>query len=94
MMRNPETGRFYPLQSNSAGGQLTVTDVMGNVRHVITRDGLYNQICRDYWFDGAVGSNAAIIFMTSDAVVHLIDDALFYKNMTPWRQQLNKIRRK
>ncbi|MBR6263368.1 MAG: fasciclin domain-containing protein [Prevotella sp.] len=94
MMRNPETGRFYPLHSNAAGGQLTVTDVMGNVRHVITRDGLYNQICRDYWFDGAVGSNTATIFMTSDAVVHLIDDALYYKNMTPWRQQLNKIRRK
>ena len=94
MMRNPETGRFYPLHSNAAGGQLTVTDVMGNVRHVITRDGLYNQICRDYWFDGAVGSNTATIFMTSDAVVHLIDDALYYKNMTPWRQQLKKIRRK
>lgn len=94
MMRNPETGRFYPLHSNAAGGQLSVTDVMGNVRHVITRDGLYNQICRDYWFDGAVGSNTATIFMTSDAVVHLIDDALYYKNMTPWRQQLNKIRRK
>lgn len=94
MMRNPETGRFYPLHSDAAGGQLTVTDVMGNVRHVITRDGLYNQVCRDYWFDGAVGSNTATIFMTSDAVVHLIDDALFYKNMTPWRQQLKKIRRK
>ncbi len=94
MLRNPETGRFFPLQSNASNGQISVTDVMGNVRNVIKRDGLYNQICRDYWFEGAVGSNAATIFMTSDAVVHQIDGVLCYQNMTPWKQQLKKIRRK
>ena len=94
MLRNPETGRFYPLQSNNSGGQLTVTDAMGNVRNVVKREGLYNQICRDYWFEGAVGSNSATIFMASDAVVHQIDGPLFPKQLIPWRQQLKKIRRK
>ena len=94
MLRNPETGRFYPLQSNNAGGQLTVTDAMGNVRQVVKRDGLYNQICRDYWFEGSVGANGSTIFMASDAVVHLIDGPLLPKQMIPWKQQLKKIRRK
>ena len=94
MMRNPETGRFYPITSNAAGGQLTVTDVMGNTRHVIKTEGLYNQICRDYWLRGAVGANSAEIFMASDAVVHQIDSPLMYDKMTPWKNQILKIRRK
>ncbi len=94
MLRNPETGRFYPLSSNASANSLTVTDEMGNTRHVVKTEGLYNQICRDYWFRGSVGSNTAIIFMASDAVVHQIDGCLMAKKMTPWRQQLKKIRRK
>ncbi len=94
MLRNPETGRFYPIISDASGSQLRVTDNMGNVRNVIKRDGLYNQICRDYWFRGAVGSNTATIFMASDAVVHQIDGYLLASPLTPWKQQLKKIRRK
>ena len=94
MLRNPETGRFYPLISNASGSQMTVTDEMGNVCHVVKTEGLYNQICRDFWFRGAVGGNTATIFMASDAVVHQIDGCLMVKQMTPWKQQLNKIRRK
>ncbi len=94
MLRNPETGRFFPLASNASGGQLTITDVMGNVRRVVKNEGLYNQICRDYWFRGAISGNNTTIFMASDAIVHQIDDCLMYQNMKPWRQQLNKIRRK
>ncbi len=94
MLRNPETGRFFPLQYDNSNGQLSVTDVMGNTRHVTKSAGLYNQICRDYWFSGTPGTNQATIFMASDAVVHQIDDVLMYQKMTPWRQQLNLIRRK
>ncbi len=94
MMRNPETGRFFPISSDNSGGQLTLTDVVGNKRHVVKRDGLYNQICREYWLDGAVGANGALIFMASDAVVHQIDGPLMYQQMTPWKNQLKRIRRK
>ncbi len=94
MLRNPETGRFFPLQSDNSGGQLTVTDVMGNVRHVTKSQGLYNQICRDYWFRNGnlTPPNTATIYMASDAVVHQIDGPLMAQKMIPWREQLNKIK--
>ena len=92
MKRNYDTGRFYGLESDNSNGQLTVKDVMGNVRHVTKQEGLYNNICREYWFNGS--GNTARIFMASDAVVHQIDAPLFYEEMTPWREQLKNIRRK
>ena len=92
MKRNPETGRFYGLESDNSNGQLSVKDVMGNVRHVTKQNGLYNNICREYWFKDT--GNTARIFMASDAVVHQIDAPLFYEEMTPWRDQIKNIRRK
>ena len=92
MKRNYETGRFFGLESDNSNGQLTVKDVMGNVRHVTKQEGLYNNICREYWFNGS--GNTARIFMASDAVVHQIDAPLFYEELTPWREQLKNIRRK
>ena len=92
MKRNYDTGRFYGLESDNSNGQLTVKDVMGNVRHVTKQDGLYNNICREYWFNGS--GNTARIFMASDAVIHQIDAPLFYEEMTPWREKLKNIRRK
>ena len=92
MKRNPETGRFYGLESDNSNGQLSVKDVMGNVRHVTKQNGLYNNLCREYWLNGT--GNTAKIFMASDAVIHQIDAPLFYEEMTPWRDQLKNIRRK
>ena len=92
MKRNYETGRFFGLESDNSNGQLTVKDVMGNVRHVTKQDGLYNNICREYWFNGS--GNTARIFMASDAVIHQIDAPLFYEEMTPWREQIKNLRRK
>jgi hypothetical protein len=80
MRRNTQTGRFSPLMAVSEPNQLTVTDDMGNVRHVVTTPGLYNNLCREYWFDGAR------LFMNSDVVVHQIDGPLFYESLKPWRQ--------
>lgn len=85
MLRNISTGRFYPLRSVSDQTSLTITDNVGNVRHVVTKDGhLYNQLIREYWYEGA-GLNQRL-FMGSDAVVHLIDGPLFYETLKPWRQ--------
>ena len=96
MKRNPQTGRFYGLESDNSNGQLSVRDVLGNVRHVIKQEGLYNNLCREYWFNtgGTSSTNDDTIFMASDAVVHQIDAPLFYEEMTPWRDQLKNIRRK
>jgi hypothetical protein len=92
MRRNLETGRFYPIDVNFAGGEITLKDVVGQTRHVVKQDGLYNLICREYWFDGS--GNNQTTFMASDAVVHLIDGPLLFENLTPWRTLISKIRRK
>ncbi len=92
MRRNLETGRFYPMDVDFSGNQISITDVIGETRHVVKTEGLYNQICREYWFDGS--GNTATIFMASDAVVHQIDGVLLFSKLTPWKQELTKIRRK
>ena len=80
MKRNLTTGRFSPLTVISTPTQMTVTDEAGNTRNVVKQEGLYNNLCREYWFDGTRQ------FMASDVVVHLIDGPLFYESLKPWRQ--------
>jgi len=68
--------------------------VLGNKRHVVKTNGLYNRICREYWFNVDTNENPTTTYMASDAVVHQIDGVLFAEEMTPWREKLNKVRRK
>ena len=84
MKRNPETGRFFPLTVDFDNEKLSVTDYMGNTRQVQKTEGLYNNVCREYWFDGT--NNSARLFMASDAVVHLVNAPLFFETMKPWRE--------
>lgn len=88
MKQNPETGRFFSLNLDISNGGILVRDQMNNTRRVNTTQGLYNNICREYWFSGT--GNARSIYMTSDAVVHQIDGALFFdsKQQTPWKELL------
>ena len=97
MKRNQNTGRFYPLNVDFSGNDLKVTDARENVRKVVKTEGLYNQICREYWFDGT--GNTAKTFMASDAVVHQIDGPLIYgfkedvddeDLIKPWKDIVNK----
>ena len=75
MKRDLETGRFYPLNVNFTKTAMTVKDVFGTTHKVNTGNiNLYNQICREYWFEGT-GDNSRL-FMASDAVVHQIDGVL------------------
>ena len=90
MKRNLETGRFYPLTVNNQGDQMWVQDQLGNKRNVVHSDGLYNCICREYWF-----KSTGQCYMASDAVVHQIDGVLLAEEMKPWKEILNKnVRRK
>ena len=88
MRRNLETGRFYPLTVNNEGGQMWVQDLQGNKRNVIKTQGLYNRFCREYWF-----KDTGETYMASDVVVHQIDGVLLFEKMTPWQEQLKKVRR-
>ena len=90
MRRNLETGKFYPVTVNNEGGQMWVKDALGNKRNVVKTDGLYNCICREYWF-----KPTGQCYMASDAVVHQIDGVLLAEKMKPWKEILNKnVRRK
>ena len=88
MRRNLETGRFFPLVVNNEGKQMWVRDVQGNKRNVVKTNGLYNRICREYWFKGT-----GQCYMASDAVVHQIDGVLLAEKMTPWKDKLSKIKK-
>lgn len=87
MRRNLETGRFYPLIVNNEGSQMWVKDVLGNKRNVVKTNGLYNRICREYWF-----KTSGQCYMASDAVIHQIDGVLLPEEMTPWKDKLNKLK--
>jgi len=84
MKRNPLTRRFYALEVNHDQQSMSVTDVMGHTRQVHKADGLYNNIIREYWFEGAETDNPTI-YMSSHAVAHLIDEPLYFEEMLPWR---------
>ena len=90
MRRNLETGKFYPVTVNNEGDQMWVKDAFGNKRNVVKTEGLYNRICREYWF-----RTTGQCYMASDAVVHQIDGVLLAEEMKPWKELLNKnVRRK
>jgi uncharacterized surface protein with fasciclin (FAS1) repeats len=92
MLRNPENGQFYSLTVNNENGQMWVKDALGRTRHVVKSNGLYNKICREYWFAGITdaNSNNATTYMASDAVVHQIDGVLLAKEMKPWKEVVEK----
>ncbi len=82
-----ETKRFYTYSVTSNANDLVVEDNSGNKRNVVKTTGLWNRISREYWIGGNPGATSATISSTSDAVVHQIDDVLFYdenEQRKPW----------
>lgn len=90
MMLNESTNRYYPLDVHADKTALTITDRVGNTRNVVKDDGLYNNICREYWL--STSGDYKSIYATADAVVHLIDGPLFYSStqLTPWKSAAKK----
>lgn len=68
--------KVTPQASNSG---MTVTDAVGNVRHVQTANGLYNLMAREYQFDSNDVEAGAPVRTSSYAVVHQIDGPLLYE---------------
>ena len=85
MARNLDTGRFYPIEVDYDTKQMVIRDERGVEHHVVTKPGLYNQNCCEYWFysDGRQ-------FMASDVMLHQIDTPLLYKDLKPWRQVVSE----
>ena len=87
MKRNPETGRFYKLEVEFDTQGITIKDVLNQkTKHVVKDPGVYNNICREYWFQELSNDRGNRLFMGSDAVVHLIDAPLYYEKPRPWRE--------
>jgi hypothetical protein len=74
--------------------QMTMEDQVNDTpRRVMTENGLYNIMGREYWIE-TIGSGAnerTKIYNASDVVVHQIDGVLLYDNSQkkPWREEIN-----
>jgi hypothetical protein len=96
---NTETQRFYSLRVVADDNHMTVgygpseQAKLRNVRNVVTKPGLYNLMCREYWLSGS--GTGRSINSSSDAVVHLIDGVLLYDDSLTsktWEQELEELR--
>lgn len=83
---DPVTNTFYRLNVSADNENMTVTDVMGNVRTVVKEEGKYNMMARDYLFGPKPSKgrldieDATLIETSSFAVIHKISDALYFKD--------------
>ena len=72
-----------------------ITDLKVNdaPRRVITENGLYNIMGREYWIEtmGSGANERTEIYNASDVVVHQIDGVLLYdkSQKKPWREEIN-----
>jgi uncharacterized surface protein with fasciclin (FAS1) repeats len=90
MLRNPATGRFYQLTTLFDTNTMTVTDVAGVTHNVVKTAGLYNNMCREYWFENK--EEKARLVTANDAMVHLIDNGALMTTTTPktWQQTVKE----
>ena len=89
---NPLNNRFFSVTVDADDEQLTVTDQLGNPRHVVKGDN-YNLIGREYWIQNAQNVNNTQLYNASDLVVHQIDGPLFYKEeqLTKWQEEVEAL---
>ena len=84
-------GRPYKLNVEVNGGQMTVTDCRngyegnmfkgGNQTQVVLKEGAYNLMAREYWFDSQsaiTNPNSVTLNNSSFVVIHAIEDPLIY----------------
>lgn len=73
-------GAPYTLTVNASKSGINVTDNMGRTANVITKEGLYNKIACEYWYNGNHVSQpvASTIQQSANVAVHAIDSPLLY----------------
>ena len=91
---NTANKRFYSVTVDADDYQMTMKDQVNDTpRRVITENGLYNIMGREYWIEtmGSGANERTEIYNASDVVVHQIDDVLLYDNSQkkPWREEIN-----
>ena len=92
---NPKNKRFYSLEVTADDNSLTITDLLGNTRHVLKGASTSNLMGREYWIQNANNPNHnEMLYNASDVVVHQIDGPLFYDatQLTSWRSEVEALR--
>jgi len=93
---NQKNKRFYSLQVTADDKSMSIVDLMGNTRHVITTGAdMYNRMGREYWVQNANNANHnEMLYNASDVVVHHIDGPLIYdaSQLTSWKEEVMKLK--
>ena len=76
---NSNTGRFYTINTSRSGDNLTLTTANGGTAHVVKDKKLYNIMARDYKFNSPDPKSATQIETSSYAVIHQIDNVLYFQ---------------
>jgi len=76
---NNNTETFYRLSLSGGNYSLNVTTESGGTAHVITNNGLFNIMARDFKFNTADPANATLIETSSYIVIHQIDKCLYFE---------------
>jgi uncharacterized surface protein with fasciclin (FAS1) repeats len=81
--------KFYKIGVSGYGSNLTLTTESNKTIHVITTNGLYNIMTRDYVFNGTFKNidgtgdgmdfSMSLIYTSSTAVIHQIDNVLTFQ---------------
>lgn len=70
---------YYKLKTTVSNDGITIIDGTGKTHKVDMSKGLYNLMAREYQYDAGDATRANNIYTSSNAVIHQIDDALWYK---------------
>ena len=76
---NPDTDKFRRVYVTNNANSLSVRSENGTTANVITGDGLYNLMARDYLFNNKLIQIATRIETSSFAVIHQIDAVLDFQ---------------
>ena len=76
---NNNTSTFYKLNLSGGNHSLNLTTEAGGTAHVVTGNGLYNIMARDFKFNTPDPANATMIETSSYIVIHQIDKCLYFE---------------
>lgn len=75
---DPKTERFYKVSVKANNDGISITDGAGNTRQVQKSGNLYNLMAREHQYNAISASSITEIETSSSAVIHQIDEPLFY----------------
>ena len=87
-------GRPYKLEVTVTPSGISVKDRMGNTRHVVTSDGVYNLMAREYWSEGGkVTTNpyTTVLNNSSFVAIHAIDGPLYFDTPNQFKYEYKKL---